>query len=240
MEFDNKDSIPLNVQLKNLLRAEILQGEYKEKIPSERELMERFKVSRSTVRIAISRLVREGILEKRHGKGTFVYHRPIEEWLGNISTYNEIIENMGMKPSTKLLYQGIDNSNSKILDALGVNESYVIERLRFADSVPVALEKQYYPLHIGLELAKFNLDEAVLYDLLESALGIKLWEAEQIISSATPTRDEARNLGVSQKGFVLVAERVTQDPDGKPIEYLKAVFRPDIYCFRINLARKRG
>lgn len=241
MELDTNSPIPLHVQLKNLLQGEILQGDLEERIPSERELIDRFSVSRSTVRKAISELVREGVLEKKHGKGTFISHRPVEEWLGNLSTYNEIIVNMGMRPSTKLLHQGIEDSPSpEIVDALGVNEVYVIERLRFADDKPLALEKQYYPVQIGLELAKYDLNNAVLYDLLELSLGIKLWEAEQIISSTLPTENEARDLDISKEKCVLVAERVTHDPDGNPVEYLRGVFRSDMYAFRINLARRLG
>lgn len=240
MELDVKSPLPLHVQLKNLLKNEILQGEFMDKIPSERELISRFEVSRSTVRKAISELVREGVLEKKHGKGTFISHRPVEEWLGNLSTYNEVIENMGMKPGTKLLYQGVEPSTAEIEAALGTDKTYVIERLRFADKVPIAIEKQYYPLQIGLQLAKYDLNNAVLYDLLELSLGIKLWEAEQIISSALPAADEAKNLDIPETKGVLVTERITCDPDGNPVEYLKGVFREDMYAFRINLARRRG
>ena len=239
MELDNNNPIPLHVQLKNLLKNEILQGDFREKIPSERELIIRFEVSRATVRKAISELVRDGVLEKKHGKGTFISHRPVEEWLGNLSTYNEIIDNMGMKPTTRLLYQGVEDS-SGIVSMLGEDKLYVIERLRFADNVPIAVEKQYYPLKIGLELAKFDLNNAVLYDLLELSLGIKLWEAEQIISSSLPTKNEAVNLDISENNGVLVTERITYDPEGNAVEYLRGVFREDMYAFRINLARRRG
>jgi len=239
LELDNNNPIPLHVQLKNLLKNEILQGDFREKIPSERELIIRFEVSRATVRKAISELVRDGVLEKKHGKGTFISHRPVEEWLGNLSTYNEIIDNMGMKPTTRLLYQGVEDS-SGIVSMLGEDKLYVIERLRFADNVPIAVEKQYYPLKIGLELAKFDLNNAVLYDLLELSLGIKLWEAEQIISSSLPTKNEAVNLDISENNGVLVTERITYDPEGNAVEYLRGVFREDMYAFRINLARRRG
>ncbi len=239
-EIDLKSPIPLHVQLKELLKQEILNGDIRQRVPSERELMDRFSVSRSTVRQAISELVREGVLEKIHGKGTFISHRPVEEWLGNISTYNEIVEKMGMKPSTRLLYQGREKNPREISDTLGVDEFYVIERLRYADEIPIAIERQYYPLEIGLKLAEFDLNTAVLYDILELSLGITLWEAEQIISSALPTREEALHLDIPESACVMVAERIIHDPEGTPVEYLRGVFRADMYAFRINLARRRG
>lgn len=68
MELDFKNPIPLHAQLKTILENQILEGYYKDKIPSERELMDMYSVSRSTVREAVSILVREGILEKGMGR----------------------------------------------------------------------------------------------------------------------------------------------------------------------------
>src|SRR5690625_6623429 len=76
---------------------------YTYQIPSERELMDEYYVSRSTVRKSIARLVDEGILEIRRGRGTFVSVKPINDWLGNLSSTNETIVNMGMEPGAKLI-----------------------------------------------------------------------------------------------------------------------------------------
>ena len=81
------ETVPYHLQIKDILEQEILKGKYKEKIPSEMELMERFDVSRSTVRQAVSHLVDEGLLKKKHGKGTFVSFRPVMDWLGSFKTY---------------------------------------------------------------------------------------------------------------------------------------------------------
>jgi len=240
VELDFKSPIPLHVQLKNKLINEILNGDFEEKIPSERELMDRFLVSRSTVREAISALVLEGVLEKKHGKGTFISHKPVEEWLGSITTYNEIVKDMGMKPDTKLLYHGILSSPTEVANTLGVKKFYAIERLRYANDIPIALEKQYYPLDIGLKLKEFNLNDAVLYDLLELSLGIKLWKADQIITSIHPTKEEAQQLGIQESTSVLLVERLTYDPVDNLVEYLKGIFRADMYAFRIRLTRRQG
>ena len=80
--IDEEKPIPYHLQVKEILKKEILDDKYAEKIPSERELMERFKVSRTTIREAVNHLVNEGLLEKLHGKGTFIKkHRPIQDWL---------------------------------------------------------------------------------------------------------------------------------------------------------------
>ena len=70
--INSNNPIPLHAQIKELLRKEIHAKHYSDKIPSERELMDRFSVSRTTVREAVAHLVNEGLLEKIHGKGTFI------------------------------------------------------------------------------------------------------------------------------------------------------------------------
>src|SRR5690606_8968981 len=66
--------VPLYFQLKEILRAQILDGSYpaESRMPSESELGEQFQVSRITVRQALGDLQKEGLIFKIHGKGTFV------------------------------------------------------------------------------------------------------------------------------------------------------------------------
>src|SRR5699024_8420760 len=103
MSLNYTNSIPLHIQLKKEIEEKIFAGEFSEKIPSERELMDKYYVSRSTVRKSISQLVNEGILEIKRGKGTFVAVRPINDWLGNLRSTNETIHKMGMEPGAMLI-----------------------------------------------------------------------------------------------------------------------------------------
>ncbi|MFZ7101270.1 MAG: GntR family transcriptional regulator [Peptococcaceae bacterium] len=238
--LDIKSPIPLHEQLKVILKEEILNGFYTDKIPSERELMERFSVSRSTVRQAVLALVNEGVLEKIHGRGTFISFRPVEEWLGNLTSFNDIVKEMGMKPGIKLVKHGITNTPEDAATTLGLNEFYLIERMRYADDIPIAIEKQYYPIKIGETLAEHDLNDAALYDILEKSLGINLWKAQEIITCTMPSPDEAAALNLADPICVLTTERFISDSNDNPIEYEKNVFRADMYAFRINLTRRLG
>ncbi|WP_244444932.1 GntR family transcriptional regulator [Oceanobacillus jeddahense] len=103
MSLDYTNSIPLHVQLKQKIEQKIYNGHYTDKIPSERELMDEYYVSRSTVRQSINQLVREGILVRKPGKGTFIAVKTINDWLGNLSSTSENIEKIGMSPGGKLV-----------------------------------------------------------------------------------------------------------------------------------------
>jgi len=234
--LDIHSPIPLHVQLKEKLRKEIEDKSYTEKIPSERKLMDQFSVSRTTVREAVNALVRDGILEKIHGKGTFITFQQVNEWLGNIKSFTETIENMGMKPGIQLLNNGISR-NKKIAKILGVEEYYAIERLRFAEDEPIAIERTYYPVDIGLKLAEHDLNQVTLYKLLKS-IGVVLYEAEQKIIGTKPTEKDAELLGISSDTSILEAERITSDPLGNLVEYNCSVYRADKYAFCIKMTKK--
>jgi len=122
-------------------------------------------------------------------------------------------------------------------NTLGVDKFYKIDRLRYADNIPIAIEKQYYPLDIGLKLKEFDLNNAAIYDLLELSLGIKLWRADQMITSVQPTREEAELLEIKESVSVLLIERLTYDSSDNLVEYLRGIFRADMYAFRIKLMR---
>lgn len=240
MPLDFSNSIPLHIQLKDILEKKIVDVTLSGQIPSERQLMEEYNVSRSTVREAINLLVREGVLEKRHGKGTFVSLKPIHDWLGNLSSTTETIRNMGMKPGAKLITHYKTVPSTYVQEQTGFQEAYFIKRVRYADDIPLGVERHYYPIAIGEELIKYDLDDATLYDLVENELGIKFAEANQSISSGPLLKEDRGLLEIDPDTYVLIAERLIKNQDGNVIELEEAFYRSDMYSFKINLSRKFG
>ena len=239
LELDVRSPIPLHVQLKELIKREIGRGSYMEQIPSERELMEKYSVSRTTVREAISALVREGVLEKVHGKGTFISFKPIEEWSGRLQSFTETIRLMGMEPSAEMLQHGVIKAPKEVKTKLGLEEVYHIQRLQLANGKPVAIGYHYFPVEIGKKLMEHDINTADIYQLLES-LGIILFEADVVIMSEMPTAEDARHLDIPPTVSVLTTERLTRDLDGNWVEYLKGVIRADMFAVRMNIARSHA
>lgn len=238
--IDINNPIPLHLQLKDVLAGEINKGVHKEKIPSERDLMERFSVSRTTVREAISHLVQEGILEKVHGKGTFISQKPpVHEWLDSLNSLTETVKKMGMVPGSTLLKSEAVLGMNYVSDLLQTDSLFTIERLRTADSTPIAIERHFYSKEIGIQLAKYDLETSTIYDLLENNLGIELVEAEQFISCKEVSLEDAEKLDIQPGSSVLCVERLITDANDQPIEYYTSNFRPDMYVFRIKTKRKK-
>ncbi|MBP1949872.1 GntR family transcriptional regulator [Virgibacillus litoralis] len=238
--LDQKSYIPLHLQLKNKIERQITNGEFLDQIPSEREYMNKYDVSRSTVREAINLLVREGILEKRHGKGTFVSLKPFNDWLGNLSSTTETIRHIGMKPGAKLITHYKTTPPAYIQELTGFKEAYFIKRVRYANDIPIGVERHYYPIEIGEELIKFDLDNATLYDLVQHELGIQFAEADQTITSGQMLQEDLNYLDVPPDTNVLIAERIIQNQAGSIIEMEEAFYRSDMYMFKIKLSRKFG
>src|SRR5690606_36617714 len=98
--LDFNSPLPLYYQLKDIFIEKIANSEWLsgEMIPPEPDLIDMFKVSRTTVRQAVHALVNEGRLVKRRGKGTFVISPRIESELGQLLGFTERMLLEGFKP----------------------------------------------------------------------------------------------------------------------------------------------
>ena len=236
MNFESP--IPLHIQLKDFIKNEIVEGNFVEKIPSERELMERFSVSRSTVRESVNHLVQEGVLQKIHGKGTFITtNKALHDWLNTLNSFTETVVQMGMKPGAKLLsaetVRDFDYGNK----VLHQSELFMIARLRTANQIPIAIERHYYTPQLGQEIARYNLDEATIYDLIENELNIAIVEAEQTIRCRAISQEDAAYLQLRPHMNVLYVERVLLGRNGQVIEYYESLFHPELYSLKLKTKR---
>lgn len=238
MPLNYTNSIPLHVQLQKEMEERVFQGLYTEKIPSERELMEEYYVSRSTVRQAIAQLVADGVLEKKPGRGTFVTTKSISDWLGNLNTTAETIEGMGMSSTIKLVKADIIEMNDFLKEKTGLDQAYHFTRIRYANHIPMGIERHYYPIELGEQLVQFDLNKESFYDLLERKLGVKAIEADQVIQAGKPYKEDAALLEIPVSSSVLHTARLITDPNDAFIEFENAYYRADMYSFKISLSRK--
>ncbi|WP_158735858.1 GntR family transcriptional regulator [Alteribacillus sp. YIM 98480] len=240
MKLDYKNPLPLHAQLKKKLSERINNGFYSDRLPSEREFMDEYGVSRSTVREAISSLVKEGLLIKRHGVGTFVSPKPIQDWLGNLKSTTETITEMNLQPEVQLITHGEAQPPEPLQNMVDDETVYFIKRLRFADGHPIALENDYYPLDIGKQLTQFDLNTETIYDLLENKLLLRLNKAKQVIKVGKIEKEDSELLQLEEDESVLISERFITSADEQWIEFSNSYFRPDMYSFSIDLERKNG
>ncbi|HJU98268.1 MAG TPA: GntR family transcriptional regulator [Jiangellaceae bacterium] len=230
--------VPKHRQLREILLA-LVDGELTpdSPIPSERELVSRFGISRATVREAVGRLVSEGRLYRVRGKGTFVAAPRVESLL-HLASFTEDMRRRGHKPSTVVL--GADESvpPPPARTALGLDvtdRAYRIERLRSADGAPMAHEVSWLPARPLPGLLEHDLSGSV-YTLLTREYGRTLDSAAQTVwaEGADPLR--ARLLRVPPAAPLLVFRR-TSYAAGRPMEHVTSWYRADRYQVHMTLDR---
>jgi len=208
-------------------------------IPTEQELMDTFKVSRTTIRQAINMLVQEGLLEKRQGKGTIVLPLKLVGNLGRLRGFAEEVMERGLVPNSQLIraeFTTILIFEKSMLQVPEKEKVLLIERIRFANDTPIALERSCWPEKIGQILMKYDLNSARYYEILESN-NIFLKQANEKISAINATLHEADLLGIRGGEALLEMTRLSFGIDGHPMEYTRTKFRSDQYSYNIELTR---
>ena len=217
------------------LRSQINSGFLKagDQIPTEAELCRACKVSRITVRRAVSELEKEGILEKRQGKGTFVTTPGTGLDLREVNSFHEACRRAGVRPGTRVISAGYVKARDTDAAELKTHAGErVVEtvRLRTADGVPVVLEKNRFSMAYSY-LTECDL-EGSLYALLRE-MGVEPSAAVHEISMKKIDRESAAMLKVPENTPLLFLHEVIYDQKGRPLHNSDQYIRGDLFTFRI-------
>lgn len=223
-----KKNTPVYIQIHNTMREWISSEKWKtgEKVPSERDLALEFDVSRMTVRQAINTLVTEGILERKVGSGTFVTPEKVREKMSGVSSFTETVERVGKTPSSKLISYYVKPasvSESEKLNIVLDEEVLVMERIRYADELPICYEEASIPNKFVKDLSKEEVTSH-LYRTLEKMNGIQISYAEQTISATWASESIAEMLNVKRGASVLQLRQITFSKDDIPFEYVRSQY----------------
>ncbi len=205
-------------------------------VPSERELASRYGLSRMTARQAVEHLVSEGRLYRVQGKGTFVSRPKIDMPL-RLTSFTEDMRARGLTPGARDLGRRMTAATAAVARELGIEAGesvYIIERLRTADGVPMALERSHIPAHLAPDLLDRSLENQSLYELLATAYGVALDRGDQIIEAGIADSGDATLLGLPPGSAVLLLQRVTW-AGPVTVEYAVSTYRADRYQLRASL-----
>jgi GntR family transcriptional regulator len=228
--------VPKHVQLREIL-LRLVESELAPDapIPSERQLMSAYGVSRMTVREAIGQLVGEGRLYSVRGKGTFVSRPRVESQL-HLASFTEDMRRRGLSPTTVVLRAERTEPPTHVGDALrlsGRQSAYRIERLRIADGVPMALEEGWYAAEPLPGLLERDLTQS-LYATLAREYGLIIDNAQQTVWAEVARRAGARLLGVPVGAPLLVFQRIGYSGE-LAVEHTTSWYRGDRYRIHMSL-----
>ena len=200
-------------------------------LPSERRLAQDLKVSRPTLRAVIDELVREGLLLRRHGSGTYVAEPKIALPL-TMTSFSEDMARRGMRPSSRVVAFELTSAGAKLgqrLQISPIDEVWVITRLRLADDETMAIEWLHAPRHLLPDLRREELATHSFYELLRVRRGITIASGTQTIEPTVTSPEEAELLGVPVHSPAFLFERTTQSDGGEVVEFVRSVYRGDRY-----------
>ena len=238
--MNKAQAYPLYLQVKEEILAKIDSNIFKEHeaISSEFELVEKYKVSRITIRRAIQELVREGHLVTKQGLGTFVTQPKIVQNLNTISSWAETMESRRIKTYTKNLLIKEEVAPARIAKLLNIDTNgtvYRMERLRHASGEPICIMVNYLLPSIAPGIIEEKLIDDSLYATLENRYNVKLWRAEETVEAKAAKTKEHELLGVRRGVPLLQVTRITYDENDTPFEVVIATSRADKYAYTVNL-----
>lgn len=235
-------AVPLYIQLKQLLTAEIANGSLlpHSRVPSERELSERHGISRMTARQALAELVQEGRLYASAGKGTFVAEPKITQSVQALTSFSDEMRARGLVPTTQVVQRDLVPASTAIANRLQLAEDspvICLDRLRLANGEPMALETAYLAFDGMERLLTLDLTGS-LYALLLQEFNLVPSEAFQEFEARLVQPRECTLLHVDNGSPVLTLQRTTFDTARRPFEYVQSVYRGDRYRFGARLVRE--
>lgn len=242
-----EERVPKYFALKKELIQKIEEEEFGPEcpIPSERELMEQYQVSRITVRRAIDELVTGGYLYKVQGKGTYVKSDDYSQNLFAITSCTDDVIRLGRNPSKKVTVSEIvpaDAKRARLLNTAVGDELFRLERITMADGEPLNYTITYLPRKLFPGIEKYDYSTQSLYDLLREHYGVKFAKSRRTIEAVLTEEEIAEYLDIDEQMPVILFGSTTYGVvQGKelPIESFKCYYRTDQYKFYIEQVKPK-
>lgn len=231
----------LHARVYEAIAAEVRAGSLRggDRLPSERDLAERFSVSRVTIRRALLDLTASGFTESHPGRGTFITSKVVSESPNSLMSFSQLGIERGLRPSAQVLQSQTRPATLDEADVFGIApgaEIFLIERIRLLDGLPVAIDFSRVPLARAPRLPALDFSEASLYAALDEH-GCGPERAAYTVRAIAADAEQARHLSVEPAAPLLRTSTMSFDASGRVIELGEMTYRGDRYQFQASLTR---
>lgn len=235
-------SSPLYIQIYKSILSLIKNGTYKENtaLPSERELCDKYFVSRSTIRQTISLLKEADLVYVVQGKGTFIKPQVFIQPLTKVYSFTDTLKNDNVIIQNKIIEYNKETLDITLAKITGYNENSIfhkLSRLRSAKDYPLMLETTYLPAARFIRLDIERIETGSLYDYLHKIYDFKADKIKEILRPIIPRTKEKKLLQISSNVPCMLLERFSYEDD-LLIEYTRSIVRGDKYIFQVNLSNE--
>jgi GntR family transcriptional regulator, N-acetylglucosamine utilization regulator len=224
--------VPLHHQVYLDLRAALEAGEHRvgDRLPPERDLARLYGCSLITVRRALDELSREGRLQRRQGRGTFVLAPRLDVGALDALSFSEEMQRRGLDAETRLIAARQEAASEAVATALALqpgSPTLYVERLRLGGGEPLLLEMVHLPAERFPGLLATDLEHGSLYALLTERYGTSVARALEALEPVLLPAREAKLLGVRPRSLGLLVEGTAFTHDNIPVEFGRTYVRGD-------------
>lgn len=244
---DRNHPDPLYVQLRTVLKDMIDSKKLSvnDKLPSERELVALYGVSRITVRQAVKDLETLGLLQTRAGKGIYVTEPQATYEIEIVRSFTETAEANNRKPGMRLLTGAIIRGEPDITRPLSLPEGsnvVFIERLRFLDDMPVVVQRDWFAETIAPDILSIDWTDGnrSLYAEFRNRYGVVPARGQSTLSARLASEMEARLLQLDLPAAVLTLDQIAYDSEYRPVNVSAMAYHPVRYPLSLTQSRRRN
>jgi len=240
LKLSRPEHLTLTEMTATTIGEAIRQGQYKpgSQLPSETELINMLRISRSTLREALRLLEEQGLIIRKRGLGTFVSARSIVKDLSQNFGITEMITQAGLVPGTLNESIRLEKADKTIAERLHLKPEdfvLVVDRIRTANEVPIVWSIDYVPeMLLGdIEIETLNFQQQSLYDFLYQKLNLRVAYGIARLYPLPASRDLANKLNVRPRESLLLVEQTDYDDKNQPVIYSIEYHLPDKITFVI-------
>ncbi|MGH1285348.1 GntR family transcriptional regulator [Bacillus toyonensis] len=215
-------------QIADVLEQNIRDGLFTEtkKLPTEEALMNRFEVSRNTIRKVISQLVNRGYIFQVQGSGMFLRETSVTDYinLGSLRglTKNRVSQNI----ETQVLELEVIDADEEIAKQMQCeigNRLYFLKRLRIIDGKPFSIEVSYFKKDI-IPYLNEEIALSSVYSYFIEDLRLNIGFADKVISCEKVNKENAQLLELNEGDPALLIENTVYLVNGTIFELSQSMF----------------
>ncbi|HAT1572035.1 TPA: GntR family transcriptional regulator [Kluyvera cryocrescens] len=203
-------------------------------LPSEKELAELYDVSRNTLRKALKTLEEEGMIERRHGSGTYLRNKHFQASVTHLDSFTEIAKNEGKTPTSQILKFELQTASDEIANSLRVTLGepvYYAKRLRLIDNIAMQVEETWLSASRFPDLTIAHMKKSK-FSYIENECGVKIMGCYESIQPILPSPEVAKLLHISALDPIIRMQTQAVDEQSTPIDY--SILYTNMYEFQVK------
>ncbi len=242
VSIDHSSSVPLHVQVEQLLRKMVESAEFRngKLLPNEVDLAKRLAISRTTLRQAINKLVYEGLLIRKKGVGTWVNEsRPLSTKSKNWLSFSQEMAARGIPIRNFELHVSWVTPEEEIADFFEIKKDIkVLKLIRLRGTIdgPFVYFVSYFHPRINLNGEEdFKLP---LYEMLEQTHSVVAYKSMEEIGARSADKFLADKLEIDSQQPILFRKRYVYDQADRPIEFNLGYYNAKSFTYTVESTRE--